>query len=89
MKTTIIHQGYRYEVNVTEWTGRPKANGIYVMIKNPIYGEIMNIIKNEIETAFNISLLPVVSMPKSIGFFIDNSDKTLSPSIIMMALRKL
>jgi hypothetical protein len=89
MKTTISNQGRQYEVNVTEWTGRPKANGIYVMVKNPVYGEIMNIIKNEIETAFNLRLLPVVSMPKSIGFFIDNSDKTLSPSIIMMALRKL
>ena len=89
MKTNINYEGNTYEINVTEWTKRPKANGIYVMIKNPVYGDILNLIKHTLEISYNISINQMFTMNKSIGFRIDNFDKTLSVGMIAITLAEL
>lgn len=89
MKTNIIYENHACEINVTERTKRPGANGIYVMIKNPVYGEILNLIKHTLEVSYNINITTMVTMKRSIGFFMDNSDGTLSVGMIMITLAEL
>lgn len=89
MKININYEGNTYEINVTEWTKRPKANGIYVMIKNPVYGEILNLVKHTLEVSYNINIRTMITMDKSIGFVMNNSDGTLSVGMIMITLAEL
>lgn len=77
-------------VSITQWTKRPKANGIYIMAENPVSDDFIYAMKEAIETSMNINVHDFVFFEKSRGVRIDEKDaKFISPYMVVKALQEI
>lgn len=76
------------DVSVTEWTKRPKANGIYVTIGNDVSDDFLDDIINAIEVNLNISIHCYFNDKKSRGLVIPEDEaKYLDVETVALSIK--
>jgi hypothetical protein len=89
MVITITHKGKKYSVKVTEWTKRPKANGIYVTVSNNVPDDFLDEIINAVNVNLNLSVHHYFNDKKSRGFVIrEDEAKYLSVEMVCWAIKE-